>query len=150
MHEEIAPLLIMMQNGWSSQYSIKIEASRTSEALAHIASVMARWEPEFPLTYEFFDQQFDNLHQAEDRVGSLLTYFAILAIFIACLGLFGLASFRQQPAFLTTVTAIGAKGPAAPARGNSSCTSPSVQYVGDESRPTSLTAGICFHSWRRW
>jgi putative ABC transport system permease protein len=92
-HEEIGPLLIMMTPGWLNTFSIKTAAGRTDEAMEHIESVMARWEPQFPLTYQFFDEQFDGLHEAEQRVGSLLTSFAILAIFIACLGLFGLASF---------------------------------------------------------
>jgi putative ABC transport system permease protein len=96
MHEEIAPLIIMMQSDWLNSFSIKIKGDQANEALAHIEAVMAGWEPEFPLTFEFFDEQFDALHLAEERVGSLLTYFAVLAILIACLGLFGLASFTAE------------------------------------------------------
>ena len=48
------------------------------------------------ITYTFFDKRFDLLHRADERVGEIMSYFTLLAIFIACLGLFGLASFTTQ------------------------------------------------------
>lgn len=92
MHEEIAPLLIMMHRPWLSTFNIKLAVGGIDETLAHIESVMAEWDAPYPFTYQFFDEQFDSLHRAEERTASLLTYFAILAIFIACLGLVGLTS----------------------------------------------------------
>jgi ABC-type antimicrobial peptide transport system permease subunit len=52
--------------------------------------------PEYPFDYEFVDEDLDRMYRAEERLGKLLKYFTILAIIIACLGLFGLASFTAE------------------------------------------------------
>ncbi|HLE57395.1 MAG TPA: FtsX-like permease family protein [Rhodothermia bacterium] len=67
-----------------------------NETIAGIERVMGKHEPPYPFVYRFFDEQFDSLHEAEERTGSLLANFAALAVFIACLGLFGLAAFSAE------------------------------------------------------
>jgi len=96
MHEKIAPLILLFEPGWLNTFSVRISPGSVSETLAGIKSTMASHEPEYPFTYRFFDEQFDSLHAAEVRIGNVLGYFAGLAIFIACLGLLGLASFSAE------------------------------------------------------
>ena len=50
----------------------------------------------YPFNYRFMDEAIDNLYRAEQQIGTLFRYFTILAIFISCLGLFGLASFMAE------------------------------------------------------
>jgi putative ABC transport system permease protein len=52
--------------------------------------------PDYPLDYTFVDENLDRMYRSEERLGNLLKYFTILAIIIACLGLFGLASFTAE------------------------------------------------------
>ena len=52
--------------------------------------------PGAPFSYEFLDQGFDNMYRAEQRVGKIAITFAVLAILIACLGLFGLATYMAE------------------------------------------------------
>jgi len=52
--------------------------------------------PDYPFEYRFLIEDFERYYRAEERMGGLLKYFAILAVFIACLGLFGLASFTAE------------------------------------------------------
>lgn len=52
--------------------------------------------PEYPLEYTFIDQDYDNLFTSEQRLSKLLKYFTVLALFIACIGLFGLASYSAE------------------------------------------------------
>jgi putative ABC transport system permease protein len=52
--------------------------------------------PEDPLTYSFLDERFENSYKAEQRIGMILAIFAGLTIFVACLGLFGLAKFTAE------------------------------------------------------
>ena len=54
---------------------------------------MAIFSPNYPFEYMFFDDVFDSSYKLDQKVESILTLFAVLAIFIACLGLLGLASF---------------------------------------------------------
>lgn len=71
----------------------------TADAAETVALVQARWNelvPYRPFMYSFLDQSFDALYRDEDRFGALFGTFAALAIFIACLGLFGLAAYSVQ------------------------------------------------------
>ena len=52
------------------------------------------FDPSHPMEYVFLDSYFDQQYRQEDRLMSLFTYFSLLTVFIACMGLFGLASFQ--------------------------------------------------------
>ena len=66
---------------------------------ASMAFIKTRWQelvPDRPFEYYFLDNDFDSLYRAEERVGEIFEYFAVLSIFISCLGLFGLVSFSAE------------------------------------------------------
>lgn len=66
------------------------------ESVAKIEQVWKKYISEAPFSYKFVDEEFGNKFTAEERIGKLSSYFAILAIFISCLGLFGMASFVAE------------------------------------------------------
>jgi putative ABC transport system permease protein len=66
------------------------------EAFRRVRPVFAKYSPAEPFDYKFVDEQYDNQFRNESRVGQLAGFFTILAIFISCLGLFGLASFVAE------------------------------------------------------
>jgi putative ABC transport system permease protein len=72
---------------------IKTTAGNPSASLAAIQSVYAKLAPVYPFEYNFLDQKFDTIYKTDLRQQTILGLFSGLAIFIACLGLFGLASF---------------------------------------------------------
>lgn len=72
---------------------IKLKQGNLSNGLAAIKNAYQQAAPVYPFTYRFLDQTFDNLYKTDLRQKTMLTIFSGLAIFIACLGLFGLASF---------------------------------------------------------
>ena len=65
-------------------------------ALAKIEAVFKKYDPAAPFTADFVDEEFAEKFGNEKRIGSLATFFAILAIFISCLGLLGLSSFVAE------------------------------------------------------
>jgi ABC-type antimicrobial peptide transport system permease subunit len=67
-----------------------------SQAIQKIEQVWKKYTPSVPFDYKFVDEEFGNKFSNEERIGKLSTYFAILAILISCLGLFGLASFVAE------------------------------------------------------
>ena len=67
-----------------------------SQSLASIEQVFKRYTPNVPFDYKFVDEDFGGKFRAEERIGKLSSYFAVLAIFISCLGLFGMASFVAE------------------------------------------------------
>lgn len=68
----------------------------TSEALNKITGVFQKLMPEVPFEYKFIDEEYARKFAGEERIGRLATFFASLAIFISCLGLFGMASFVAE------------------------------------------------------
>ena len=82
---------------WGGALSIKIKpTARTNEALAKIETVFTKYAPGLPFDYRFADEEYGKKFSMEVRIGKLSSFFAILAIFISCLGLFGLASFVAE------------------------------------------------------
>lgn len=77
--------------------SIKLaNAAGIPEALGKVESVFRKYNPASPFTYQFADEEYAKKFGDEERIGKLATFFAVLAIFISCLGLFGLASFIAE------------------------------------------------------
>lgn len=67
-----------------------------SDALEKVGAVFHKYDPSSPFAYEFVDERFSKMFADEERVGKLASFFTALAIFISCLGLFGLASFVAE------------------------------------------------------
>jgi len=66
------------------------------EALARIRSVLQKYVPSAPFEYKFVDEEYDKKFASEERTGKLAGFFAVLAVFISCLGIFGMASFMAE------------------------------------------------------
>ncbi len=77
--------------------SLKLNPAKSaSESVAKIEAAFKKYIPSAPFDYKFADTEFAQKFAAEDRIGTLAAFFAALAIFISCLGLFGLASFMAE------------------------------------------------------
>ncbi len=83
--------------GWSGIITIKIAPQTgVSRALSRIEEIHRKHDPGAPFDYKFSSEEYAQKFASEVRVGKLATFFACLAIFISCLGLFGLASFVAE------------------------------------------------------
>jgi putative ABC transport system permease protein len=95
--DPVAPTIFYMAPWRINILNIKINPGvNTSEALQKIEQVYKQYNPGEPFEYRFADEDYARKFNMEERVGKLATYFAILAIFISCLGLFGMASFMAE------------------------------------------------------
>jgi putative ABC transport system permease protein len=82
-----------------SVYTVNIRINPTlsaAEAVRRIGRVFTKYSPVEPFDYKFADEEYDAKFRAEERVGKLAGFFTLLAVFISCLGLFGLASFVAE------------------------------------------------------
>jgi putative ABC transport system permease protein len=93
LHEEIVPV-VFHQSPFYNRLSIKIAGDNMQAGLQHIEKVWKEFLPSRPFEYGFLSQQYAQLYNSEQKQGQLFTVFAGLAILIACLGLFGLATFN--------------------------------------------------------
>ncbi len=110
----VEPLMIRFRPGSNGNLSLKLRAGSIPDAVAHLESVWKEFFPEHPLEFVFLDDEFDQLYHREQSFGSLTRSFTFLAIFISCLGLFGLASHtveqRTKEIGIRKVLGAGASG----------------------------------------
>ena len=97
MHETIHPLIMQFdpESTWAGVL-VRLEAGRIADGLAEVQQTWQRFVPERPLLYSFLDDELDEAYRAELRLGNLFGAFAVLAVVIACLGLFGLTVFTAE------------------------------------------------------
>ena len=94
MHSTIEPLIIRLDENWGwGTIMIRAEAGRTREVISALEQLNKKLNPKVPFTYTFSDLEYANLYKSEQVASKLANIFALLAILISCLGLFGLATF---------------------------------------------------------
>lgn len=93
LQEEIKPLSMRIEPGGYNLVSVNVAGKNLPATIAAIENKWKTVVPNRPFSYYFLDEFFDRQYRAEIRFGNLFLYFAILAIFISCLGLLGLASY---------------------------------------------------------
>ena len=96
LKQTIAPLAILLRPEQAGTISIKMNTDDISKTLAYVEETYKGFEKERSFEYFFVDAKFDRLYNSEERLSMIITFFAFLAIFVACLGLFGLASFTAE------------------------------------------------------
>jgi putative ABC transport system permease protein len=89
----VVPTVYYYQPNATGGLSIRIQPGRTQEAMAHIERTSRSFIHNVALTHRFLDDSYEKLYQADVKQGQLFAVFVAVAIFIACLGLFGLAAF---------------------------------------------------------
>jgi len=94
---KIEPMFLVGAVHWGFRnISIKINGGQTSQALAFIKSKWSSVYPDYPFEYQFLDDHFNEVYKADDQKSQIVGILAGLAIFISCLGLFGLASYSAE------------------------------------------------------
>jgi putative ABC transport system permease protein len=96
LHREIGPLLITNNPEWLNTLSIRIAQANIPKTMGFLSERWMQHNPLRPFRYFFLDDSFDVQYRADERLSKIFSYFSILAIFIACLGLFGLASYTAE------------------------------------------------------
>jgi putative ABC transport system permease protein len=96
MRHKIEPIVMSYREGANGVLSIRINTENITETLAHIESAWEKVNPNHPYEYTFFDEEFAEQYESDERFGGLAMSFTWLAIFVACLGLFGLSAFTAE------------------------------------------------------
>jgi len=96
IHKKIEPMIISTGRIRGGYTIVRLHPDQMAETIGFVKQTWTKFFPTIPFNYHFLDEDYDNLYRAEERMGTLLNYFSILAVFIACLGLFGLASFTTE------------------------------------------------------
>jgi putative ABC transport system permease protein len=93
LHHQVGPLAIFIQPSEANWILAKLPKGNPTESLTKLEEVWKGIFPDRPFTYRFLDEEYGKMYQAEIKVSSIFGLFAGIAIFIACMGLFGLVSY---------------------------------------------------------
>lgn len=114
MHDKIEPLTLQIYPPAFAKLAVRIKTDGVPEALAQIKKVYQKFSPDYPLVYDFLDERFESMYASEDKLKTLVSIFTGMTLFIASLGLLGLAAFaaerRRKELAIRKVLGASAKG----------------------------------------
>jgi putative ABC transport system permease protein len=90
-HQKVEPAALLYAD-WNSRINVRIINKNMSQTIQYIKNTWNELSPEIPFEFEFLDQTYDALYKSEEQFESIINTFSIVAVIIACLGLFGLVS----------------------------------------------------------
>jgi len=99
---QIGPLVMTMDPTWSSTITVRLpnqlqgESSNLAASLKKVEDVFKKYNPDYPFEYRFADEEFEKKFTSMNMISDLAASFTVLAIFITCLGLFGMAAFSAE------------------------------------------------------
>ena len=97
LHQAVEPLVFRIRpEGNRGFFFIRINSENMEATISSIKDIWQKHIPDLPFDYKFMDETIDRLYGSEQKMSKIFIYFALLAIIISCLGLFGLASFIAE------------------------------------------------------
>lgn len=91
---ETAVIQIFPDAAW--KVAIKMNGGNVGSTIASVTNVWKTFTPDYPIEYKFLDENFEQMYHSEDKLKTLLWIFTSIAIFVGCLGLFGLAAYTAE------------------------------------------------------
>jgi putative ABC transport system permease protein len=96
LRQKITPLILFIAPYWYHSFYIKIHSDEPGGIIDFIDHTIKQSIPDYPFEYSFLDDDLNNLYKSEQNIGTILTIFSLLAIFISCLGILGLIAFVTE------------------------------------------------------
>ena len=96
LHEKLTPTVLQVYPQELKKIVVKVKATNLPSTINNIEATWNKFSPQYPLDYKFLDENFASMYSAEDKLSTLLLIFTAMAIFIGCMGLFGLAAFSAE------------------------------------------------------
>lgn len=96
LYETVEPAVLQIYPNAYSKVAVKLKSAGIENAIAQIKTIWQGYSPDFPIEYNFLDESFDKMYKEDDKLKSLLWIFTAITIFVACLGLFGLAAYAAE------------------------------------------------------
>lgn len=96
LYEKVEPTVLQIFPSAYWKVAVKIDGGNVAGTIAQVKEVWHKFSPDYPIEYVFMDESFQKMYLAEDKLKTLLWIFTGIAIFVACLGLFGLAAFAAE------------------------------------------------------
>ena len=95
-HQPIEPLVIALHQKWINYIIVRAKDGNIDGAISAMEKAHKLYAAKYPFEYTFVDDQWSEKYEAEERIGAIFNYFAVLSIIISCLGLFALAAYAAE------------------------------------------------------
>jgi len=96
LYDQVEPTVIQIYPQAAWKVAVKVKVAGIDKTIEQVKKVWTGFSPDFPLEYKFLDENFDAMYKSEDKLKSLLWLFTGVAIFVGCMGLFGLAAYTAE------------------------------------------------------
>jgi len=96
LHEKITASVIHLYPQFTYKVAVKLRTAEIRNTIAYISNIWNKFSPAYPLDYRFMDESYGQMYKNEEKLSELLWIFTIMAIFVGCMGLFGLAAFNAE------------------------------------------------------
>jgi putative ABC transport system permease protein len=96
LHDKIEPVVLRVEPQNFQRLNLKLRPGNLEETLAFVETKMRQVQPEFPPEFEFLDAAYERWYRNDRRLGQIFACFSLITIFVACLGLFGLAAYIAE------------------------------------------------------
>lgn len=96
LYDKMEPAVLQIYPEAYWKVAVKLKTASIGTTLTHVQGVWSKFSPDYPIEYNFLDESFDQMYKAEDKLKSLLCIFTAITVFVACLGLFGLAAYAAE------------------------------------------------------
>jgi len=96
LHEKLDPIVLMCKPEWTGLVFVRVDGTKTQEAIAQLESLSKKYNPKYEFAYTFVDDDFERLYSSVKVTGSLALGFTVMAVIISGLGLLGLAAYTAE------------------------------------------------------
>jgi putative ABC transport system permease protein len=96
LHERVEPAVLHIYPPAYSKVAVKLKSNNIEGEIAAVKTLWNKFNTDFPIEYTFLDESFEKMYKTEDKLKTLLSFFTIITIFVACLGLLGLTAYAAE------------------------------------------------------
>ncbi|RYG22749.1 MAG: FtsX-like permease family protein, partial [Chitinophagaceae bacterium] len=96
LHQKVEPAVLQIYPQAYSKVAVKVKGRNLEKTIAGIKTLWTKFSPDYPIEYSFLDESFTKMYKAEDKLKTLILLFTAITIFVACLGLLGLAAYSAE------------------------------------------------------
>lgn len=96
LHNKIEPLILLIKPEWDKYIFVRVSSEGIQESLQYIEWIHKQFNPGYPFEFIFLNEEINQLYRSEKRVKQIFQLFTSLAIFISCIGLFGMAAIMAE------------------------------------------------------
>jgi putative ABC transport system permease protein len=96
LYDKVETTVLQIYPGAYWKVAVKMKTGGLAGSISYVKDIWNKFSPDYPIEYKFLDENFEQMYHGEDKLKSLLEIFTAIAVFVGCIGLFGLAAYTAE------------------------------------------------------